>query len=1243
MKTAWKAARALAIGLNLTKRSALTCAFMISILVVVPSLANNENAKKIIPILMMLLEDEQLKVEIEIVGSDDEQVLKGTDFFADLLFPGKEGGDYTYRVVDGSLNAEVTETGILRYRPLLSDPTGEKIIEIELTDAQTQKSQIIEVTAYLLETEVLASGSVGPAGGLISDDWQDVYVQIPEGTLSSTSEIFIVGGYKLDGSYLHQMITNASMSSAVPLRTPRLATNLPESKASKFKAPSFSKSDSQVSDSMQETLWLNWPADYLEVRYIDKNNAINRVPSDTDLLVHALPNVRKRSVADASSLYSLCGDHFEYEEKCGGRMPILFVHGFSADAEGDVQIPFIFSGGQGGGEDTWGQFRQLIHNHEAGGQKNYAVFEFRWRTNSTFYDASDDLASAINAVSTISGRKVHVVAHSFGGLLARTYLQNYARNFPYANNVGSLVTLGTPHSGIFDTETTIEGTNYPPGQDNEAQIFETCLQSSCYEAGEDVPAAYTARNSTLGCSPGFLTSFACISPIGEENIVPIKGFLGMSDRPGGLIHFLQSEMPGHELSVPTKVLIGLTRKFPNNEFSGFSIDCSRRADWENIPYRDRFESGDALISFAGQRFLRTSGDSPVNPKTNFSSLPGGEVTENILGISPIGINETIPGGYVPASEAFSDVNGSCVRLANKGYRHTSKLGLLTTRGSVNEVEVNDALVIGEMGEKHDSLAEVIDWLKNQENNVYSSVQFNINVQLLDALDGSPIVGGKVEVFIAKSPEGEGVSDADGNISITTPFVRSGSYVLSVSSSEYRAVEIPLLYPPTKKLSDWSLPPIRLQPDNLTLGSVNGIVRDISTGYPISEATVNLVRNGLTFSFQTSEQGEYSQDDLVAGIYNVAVIKEGYQTFERMSVVVVGDQTNTINIGLERPDIIQLNDTGVVKGVNYPVGINDDCSGIEIELQDCSTGRDAYAGLDIDGVRGFNFTKLDDDGDELPPFAASWSCVKDNVTGLIWENKTRDGSVSDQSNRVQWDQLGSKLTEINSIGRCGFSDWRLPSPQEMLSMVSYGVSPTIDRNYFPEATGTSNGRFWTKLDIHRAFQYYVEFGLGELHDAQIDFGASFNYRFVRGDNPLESHFVDNGDGTVTDVNLGLMWQKCTVGLSGASCEQGTLQNFNLSTAFDHVNAENDAGDYDDWRIPNIKEAYSQIYYQHINPSSDNIFPNTVPGGILSSTYSPRRGVQSNALDQVYIPTGVTGVISKERDLSIWRLRLVRNIR
>jgi hypothetical protein len=61
----------------------------------------------------------------------------------------------------------------------------------------------------------------------------------------------------------------------------------------------------------------------------------------------------------------------------------------------------------------------------------------------------------------------------------------------------------------------------------------------------------------------------------------------------------------------------------------------------------------------------------------------------------------------------------------------------------------------------------------------------------------------------------------------------------------------------------------------------------------------------------------------------------------------------------------------------------------------------------------------------------------------------------------------------------------------------------------------------------------------------------------------SSFEDNGDGTVTDLNTGLMWQQTP-----------DYERHNYYDAFDDVD-ELEIGGYTDWRLPTIKELYSLL--------------------------------------------------------------------
>lgn len=58
----------------------------------------------------------------------------------------------------------------------------------------------------------------------------------------------------------------------------------------------------------------------------------------------------------------------------------------------------------------------------------------------------------------------------------------------------------------------------------------------------------------------------------------------------------------------------------------------------------------------------------------------------------------------------------------------------------------------------------------------------------------------------------------------------------------------------------------------------------------------------------------------------------------------------------------------------------------------------------------SYTKLDAAGGALPDGAASWVMVRDNVTGLIWENKTNDGSIHDGSKARTYKKEGCNETQ-----------------------------------------------------------------------------------------------------------------------------------------------------------------------------------------------------------------------------------------
>jgi len=131
-----------------------------------------------------------------------------------------------------------------------------------------------------------------------------------------------------------------------------------------------------------------------------------------------------------------------------------------------------------------------------------------------------------------------------------------------------------------------------------------------------------------------------------------------------------------------------------------------------------------------------------------------------------------------------------------------------------------------------------------------------------------------------------------------------------------------------------------------------------------------------------------------------------------------------------------------------------------------------------------YTKLDAQGNALSDSASSWSMVKDNVTGLIWEIKTNDGSIHDKKNMYNWDDAQSIfIATLNAEKFGGFSDWRRPTIRELLSVVDFTQhDPAINTAYFPN---TMSSYYWSltplALSPHLAWCVYFNYGNWSYYD------------------------------------------------------------------------------------------------------------------------------------------------------------------
>jgi hypothetical protein len=103
------------------------------------------------------------------------------------------------------------------------------------------------------------------------------------------------------------------------------------------------------------------------------------------------------------------------------------------------------------------------------------------------------------------------------------------------------------------------------------------------------------------------------------------------------------------------------------------------------------------------------------------------------------------------------------------------------------------------------------------------------------------------------------------------------------------------------------------------------------------------------------------------------------------------------------------------------------------------------------------------------------------------------------------------------------------------------------------------------------------------------------------NPMS--YTDNGNGTVTDNNTRLMWQRLNDGSKYNWYRASGTYNATSNPSSQNVCGAMNLGGHTDWRLPTKKELMSIVDYSVPYPGPtimSAFFPNTVSSGYWSST-------------------------------------------
>lgn len=369
-------------------------------------------------------------------------------------------------------------------------------------------------------------------------------------------------------------------------------------------------------------------------------------------------------------------------------------------------------------------------------------------------------------------------------------------------------------------------------------------------------------------------------------------------------------------------------------------------------------------------------------------------------------------------------------------------------------------------------------------------------------------------------------------------------------------------------------------------------------------------------------------------------------------------------------------------------------------QDAAYGRDAAARAGTlikigTGSAGFDFTRICNSGAAagegacpaaplIGSNANDWGCVRDNVTGLMWEvkpggfNQLRsirhlytwfdpahsgnqgvqnggfcaaiDGSCT---NPAYATDTHAYVQAVNAGTLCGQSDWRLPTIDELHSISDHRrINPAISQTSFPD---TTNQIFWSTSTVAGFANEAWTLDFSDGNDRWDSKDIAHSIRVVRAqawapataaDIPSASAACEAGlaevtpssdftaieDGSIVrHVPTGLEWQRCARGQiwNGSACT-GAASIHTWQATLSIADAS------DGWRLPNVNEMRTIAERCRTAPAvNQQVFPNAPGAAFISGSPSAANP------DQVWVVNFVSGNDNRINKSSGAHVRLVRD--
>ena len=309
---------------------------------------------------------------------------------------------------------------------------------------------------------------------------------------------------------------------------------------------------------------------------------------------------------------------------------------------------------------------------------------------------------------------------------------------------------------------------------------------------------------------------------------------------------------------------------------------------------------------------------------------------------------------------------------------------------------------------------------------------------------------------------------------------------------------------------------------------------------------------------------------------------------------------------------------------------------EVEIANDNTFDGKYVIVDTDQIVFYNNESSISEPSSGSSFYGQDATYSGNQVNYL---DNGNGTITDFNTGLMWQQfvgekmsLDDAISGAESFNLAGFNDWRLPTIKELYSLIIFSgddvsgwttvetANPFIDTDYFDFEYGDESiGERLIDAQYASCTKYVgttmdgdetvfgVNFADGRIKGYPVLMNGSdktFFVKYVRGNvNYGINNFVDNSDGTISDLNTELMWLQDDSGTFEAGSNNDGSMTWEEALEW----AENlEFAGYSDWRLPNAKELQSIVDYTR-SPSTSNS-PAIDP--VLSCTQITDEGGDSN---------------------------------